>query len=81
MIVSMTRCYGLRLIEPRRFGDHRGFFAETWNRRSYKDQCIAIDWVQDNHSLSATPGTLRGMLLGSAPCAGQAGALWPRPAL
>ncbi|MBY5974847.1 dTDP-4-dehydrorhamnose 3,5-epimerase [Ferrimonas balearica] len=61
MIVSMTRSSGLRLIEPRRFGDHRGFFAETWNRHAFESEGITIDWVQDNHSLSATPATLRGM--------------------
>ncbi|WP_163849187.1 dTDP-4-dehydrorhamnose 3,5-epimerase [Pseudooceanicola aestuarii] len=61
MNISDSPLPGLRLIEPRRFGDHRGFFAEIWNRKAYEDQGIAIDWVQDNHSLSATPSTLRGL--------------------
>ncbi|WP_116083524.1 dTDP-4-dehydrorhamnose 3,5-epimerase [Tropicimonas sp. IMCC34011] len=61
MNVLETRLVDLHLIEPRRFGDHRGFFAETWNRRAFEAEGIVIDWVQDNHSLSATPGTLRGL--------------------
>ncbi|MEC9197972.1 dTDP-4-dehydrorhamnose 3,5-epimerase [Donghicola tyrosinivorans] len=52
---------GLTLIQPRRFGDHRGFFSETWNRKALLDAGIDIDFVQDNHSLSATVGTVRGL--------------------
>ncbi|OWU66746.1 dTDP-4-dehydrorhamnose 3,5-epimerase [Roseovarius sp. 22II1-1F6A] len=61
MKLSDTTLPGLLLIEPRRFGDHRGFFAETYNRQAYEAHGITTDWVQDNHSLSATPGTLRGL--------------------
>lgn len=49
------------LIKPRRFGDHRGFFSETWNRQAFREAGIDLDFVQDNHSLSAEPGTLRGL--------------------
>ncbi|MDI4658560.1 dTDP-4-dehydrorhamnose 3,5-epimerase [Xanthobacter autotrophicus] len=58
---------GLFLIEPRRFGDNRGFFAETWSRRILKDAGIDIDFVQDNHSLSRQTGTVRGLHFQSPP--------------
>jgi dTDP-4-dehydrorhamnose 3,5-epimerase len=51
----------LLLIEPRRFVDSRGFFSETWSRRSLAAIGLDIDFVQDNHSLSIEPGVLRGL--------------------
>lgn len=48
------------VVEPRVFGDHRGFFMETWNRRPFAEAGIDVDFVQDNHSCSVQ-GTLRGM--------------------
>lgn len=52
---------GLRVLRPRKFGDHRGFFSETFNARDLEAAGITVAFVQDNHSLSAAPGTLRGM--------------------
>jgi len=53
---------GVLAITPRRFGDARGFFSETWNRRSLSEAGISLpEFVQDNHSFSAVAGTLRGM--------------------
>ena len=51
----------VKLITPRRFGDNRGFFSETWNRAAFSEAGIEADFVQDNHSLSAMAGTLRGL--------------------
>ena len=48
-------------ITPARFGDHRGFFSETWNRAALAEAGIDIDFCQDNHSLSAERHTLRGL--------------------
>jgi dTDP-4-dehydrorhamnose 3,5-epimerase len=48
------------LIEPTAFGDHRGFFMETWQRKTFADNGIDYDFVQDNHSKSSH-GTLRGL--------------------
>ena len=48
-------------IVPRRFGDHRGFFSESWNRDAFAAAGLTADFVQDNHSLSAAAGTLRGL--------------------
>lgn len=60
-IVHETDLPGCRLIVPDRHGDHRGFFAEIWNRRIFDRIGIEIDFVQDNHSVSAQAGTLRGL--------------------
>lgn len=55
-----TRLDGLLLLEPRVFGDERGFFLESWNRSTFQDLGIDADFVQDNHSRSAR-GVLRGL--------------------
>jgi dTDP-4-dehydrorhamnose 3,5-epimerase len=49
------------ILTPRRFGDMRGWFMETFNAARMGEAGIAIDWVQDNHSMSAAKGTLRGL--------------------
>lgn len=51
----------VRILRPKKFGDHRGFFSETYNKKALAEAGIDLDFVQDNHSLSATPGTLRGL--------------------
>ncbi|GGE15994.1 dTDP-4-dehydrorhamnose 3,5-epimerase [Aureimonas endophytica] len=48
-------------LRPRRFGDDRGFFAETYNRDRLAEAGIALDWMQDNQSYSAEAFTLRGL--------------------
>lgn len=48
------------LVEPRVFGDARGFFYESWNARNFADAGLPESFVQDNHSLS-TKGILRGL--------------------
>jgi dTDP-4-dehydrorhamnose 3,5-epimerase len=55
------------LITARRFGDHRGFFLETYSARDFAALGIADLFVQDNHSLSAQAGTIRGMHFQLAP--------------
>jgi dTDP-4-dehydrorhamnose 3,5-epimerase len=53
---------GPKLLVPARHGDHRGYFSETFNRRRFADATGSDpDFVQDNHSLSADVGTLRGL--------------------
>jgi dTDP-4-dehydrorhamnose 3,5-epimerase len=49
------------LITPKKFGDSRGFFSEIWNRRKFAESGTSDDFVQDNYSLSALTGTLRGL--------------------
>lgn len=50
----------VKLIEPDIFGDARGFFVESWNRRRFAELGLDLDFVQDNHSRSAK-GVLRGL--------------------
>lgn len=51
----------VKLIEPTRHGDERGWFTETYNTAAFSKLGIATAFVQDNHSLSASRFTLRGM--------------------
>ena len=60
MNVIPTDIEGLVIIEPRVFGDDRGFFMESWNRQIFADLGLDLDFVQDNHSRSAK-GVLRGL--------------------
>lgn len=50
----------VKLIEPKLFGDDRGFFLESWNARTFAEAGIDAEFVQDNHSRSAR-GVLRGL--------------------
>lgn len=52
---------GVKLVRTRRFGDQRGYFVETWNRRSFAANGLDTDFVQDNVSLSRSVGTIRGL--------------------
>jgi hypothetical protein len=61
MHVDQTGIPGLLILTPARFGDARGFFSETWNRERLSEHGVDIDFVQDNHSLSAAVGTVRGL--------------------
>jgi dTDP-4-dehydrorhamnose 3,5-epimerase len=69
MEVIATEIAEIRIVVPRRHGDERGFFSEVWNRRALAEAGIDIDFVQDNHSLSAEAGTLRGLHFQSPPFA------------
>lgn len=51
----------VQLIEPRRFGDSRGWFTEVYNERTFAERGITCRFVQDNHSLSVPRFTLRGL--------------------
>ena len=59
----------VKLLIPSRYGDHRGFFAETYNRRVFAGLGFDAEFVQDNHSLSAAVGTLRGLHFQAPPYA------------
>lgn len=49
------------IVEPKVFGDHRGWFMETWSKRVFEAAGLHYDFVQDNQSYSARKGTLRGI--------------------
>lgn len=59
--VTETKLTDVKLLEPAVFGDHRGFFTESYSDEDFKAAGIDFDFVQDNHSLSTQPGVLRGL--------------------
>ena len=68
MQIEKTPLAGVLLLVPRRFGDARGFFSESWNRQTLHAAGLDLpEFVQDNHSMSAAVGTLRGLHFQSPP--------------
>ena len=61
MDVETTKIDGLVVVIPKRHGDARGFFSETWNAAALSAQGYDWHFVQDNQSLSEAKGTLRGL--------------------
>ncbi len=61
MIVETLPVPAVMLIRPKRFGDARGYFVETFNAALFRDKVAALDFVQDNEALSAAAGTVRGL--------------------
>ena len=59
--VITTKLQDVKIIEPTVFGDKRGFFMETYSDRDFKEAGIDFDFIQDNQSLSAEAGVLRGL--------------------
>ena len=60
MKIEETSLPGVLLIQPDVFGDHRGYFQESWNRRKFAELGLYLDFVQDNLSFSRK-GILRGL--------------------
>ena len=60
---------GVKLLVLRKHGDHRGFFSEVYNKQVLAEAGIDLDFVQDNHSLSAEKGTVRGLHFQTPPFA------------
>ena len=67
MKITETKLKGCYLIEGSLYGDHRGYFIETYNKRLFEENNIFIDFVQDNQSLSINKGTIRGIHLQNNP--------------
>jgi dTDP-4-dehydrorhamnose 3,5-epimerase len=61
MKVITTKLADVAVIEPAVHGDHRGFFMESYNRQRFAENGIANNFIQDNQSLSAEAGVLRGL--------------------
>jgi dTDP-4-dehydrorhamnose 3,5-epimerase len=61
MDIRETALPDVKVIAPRRFGDARGYFCETWSAPRLAEAGIGVGFVQDNESLSAQRGTLRGL--------------------
>ena len=61
MNIVKTDVEDVLIIEPKVFGDHRGWFTETYSKEKFNELGVHIDFIQDNHSFSAQKGTLRGL--------------------
>jgi dTDP-4-dehydrorhamnose 3,5-epimerase len=61
VIVNSLEISDVKIITPKKFGDERGFFSETYNQQGLVEHGIDSTFVQDNQSLSAQVGTLRGL--------------------
>jgi len=61
MKITESKLADVKLIEPKAYGDRRGFFIETYNQTLFKELGIKEHFVQDNHSFSKEAGVLRGM--------------------
>ncbi len=59
--VEKLKLPGAMIIQPKQFGDDRGFFSEVFNARSWREIGIDAEFVQDNHSMSVDRGVIRGM--------------------
>lgn len=69
MTVTKLELPGLAILEPTYFTDHRGWFCESYSRRTLEDLGITYDFVQDNHSRTEEKGTLRGIHFQNDPAA------------
>lgn len=69
MKIEHTSLNGPAIITPTRFGDHRGFFSQTFVAQTLIDAGISDQWMQDNHSFSAERGVVRGLHWQSPPFA------------
>lgn len=61
MKLTPLKLQGSCLLEPVAHGDHRGFFMESYNEQVMQDLGVTYTFIQDNQSLSAEPGVLRGL--------------------
>lgn len=69
MKVTELALPGVKLIEPTYFEDHRGYFCETYSRRTLAEYGIDCEFVQDNHSMTRSAGTIRGIHCQKEPAA------------
>jgi len=67
VLVEKTPLASVLIITPKRFGDSRGFFSESFSAKAFAQNRLAYDFVQDNHSLSQAMGTIRGLHFQSPP--------------
>ena len=69
MKVTETKLQGVLVLEPKVFGDARGWFMESWSQQKMEAANLRYDFVQDNHSYSAEKGILRGLHYQNEPMA------------
>jgi len=69
MQIEKTSLPDVVILTPARHGDARGFFSESWNKTRLAEAGLTPEFVQDNHSMSAAAGTLRGLHFQAPPYA------------
>lgn len=69
MQVEALEISDVKILTPKRFGDARGFFSETYNKAALAEHGLDLDFVQDNHSMSQAVGVLRGLHFQTPPFA------------
>lgn len=69
LVVTSTAIEAVKIITPRSFFDSRGALCETYNRDRFAEHGVALEFVQDNQSLSVRAGTIRGLHFQSSPAA------------
>ena len=69
MDIESLNIPAVKVLMPKKYGDRRGFFSEVYNKKTLLEFGIDIDFVQDNHSLSADKGTMRGLHFQTPPFA------------
>ncbi len=69
MQVENTAIEAVKIITPKKFGDHRGFFSEVYSRKAWAEAGLDLEFVQDNHSFSVEVGVIRGLHFQTAPFA------------
>ncbi len=67
MPLEKTKLDGVLVFTPRVFEDERGFFMESFNEKFFNEVGVSLHFVQDNHSLTKTKGTIRGLHFQTAP--------------
>ena len=67
MQVEDTAIPAVKIVTPKKFGDHRGFFSEVYSRKAWAEAGLDYEFVQDNHSYSAETGVVRGLHFQLAP--------------
>ena len=67
MQVEDTAIPAVKIVAPKKFGDHRGFFSEVYSRAAWREAGLDFEFVQDNHSFSAEKGVIRGLHFQTSP--------------
>lgn len=61
MLIEDSAIPDVKIVTATKFGDHRGFFSETYKRSAFEAAGLNLDFVQDGHSLSVAVGMIRGL--------------------
>ncbi|MDF1793800.1 MAG: dTDP-4-dehydrorhamnose 3,5-epimerase [Thalassobaculaceae bacterium] len=69
MQIESLAISAVKILTPKRFGDARGFFSETYNKAQFVENGLDLDFIQDNHSMSQPVGVLRGLHFQTPPFA------------